>query len=132
MRFVATIIVVLCLLAPIISSAEPKDRSPLDYSLKQYGLTLGVALLGGFVAWYSKVRRGEIPMWSINHLIGELSTSALAGLLCFWICEWAEFPPLLTGALTGICGHMGTRAVTMFEQFAERRFNAAQGPNGKQ
>lgn len=132
MRFIATIIVALYLLAPIISSAEPKDRSPLDYGLKQYGLTLGVALLGGFVAWYSKVRRGEIPMWSINHLIGELSTSALAGLLCFWICEWAGFPPLLTGALTGICGHMGTRAVTMFERFAERRFNAAQGPNSKQ
>lgn len=131
MRFIATIIIALCLLAPIITNAEPKDRSPLDYSLKQYGLTLGVAVLGGFVAWYSKVRRGEIPMWSINHLVGELSTSALAGLLCFWICEWASFPPLLTGALTGICGHMGTRAVTMFEQFAERKFSNAQPPSDK-
>lgn len=131
MRFIASLIIVVCLLAPIITNAEPKDRSPLDYSLKQYGLTLGVALLGGFVAWYSKVRRGEIPMWSINHLVGELSTSALAGLLCFWICEWANFPPLLTGALTGICGHMGPRAVTMFEQFAERKFSNAQPPSDK-
>jgi hypothetical protein len=96
-------------------------KNPLDYSLKTYGLILAVALLGGFVSWYAKVRKGELPGWSVNHLIGELATSALAGLLCFWLCEWANFQPLLTAALAGIAGHMGTKAIGMFEEWAAKR-----------
>jgi lysozyme family protein len=108
-RLLATVVLVMHLLAPAVVWAQVKLKDPLDYSLKTYGLILGVALLGGFASWYAKVRKGELPPWSINHLIGELATSALAGLLCFWLCEWANFQPLLTAALTGIAGHMGTQ-----------------------
>lgn len=97
---------------------QANPRSPTDIALKTYGLMLGVALLGGVVSWFGKVRRSEIPMWSIHHLVGELATSALAGLLMFWFCEWAGFAPLLTAPLTGVAGHMGTRAITLFEEAA--------------
>ena len=109
------------LLLPATAWAQVKLKDPLDYSLKTYGMILGVALLGGFASWYSKVRKGELPGWSINHLVGELATSALAGLLCFWVCEWRNFDPLLTAALTGIAGHMGTRAIGLFEEWATKR-----------
>ena len=127
-RLLPAALVAVAVLLPLIAYAQDKAKSPLDYSLRHYSVMLSVALLGGVVAWWSKVRAGLIPKWSINHLVGELCTSAFAGLLAFWLCEWASFPPLLTAALTGISGHMGTRAVTMFESFAERKFGALVPP----
>jgi len=122
----AALILALHLLIPAAAWAQDKGKSPLDYSLKQYALVLGAALLGGFVSWYSKVRNGALPAMSINHLVGELCTSAFAGLLCFWVCEWSGFPQLLTAALTGVMGHMGTRGISLFEEWATRKF----GPGG--
>lgn len=83
---------------------------------------LGTALLGGLVSWYAKVKRGELRGWSLMQLIGELSTSAFAGLLCFWLCEFANTPQLVTVSLVGIAGHMGTRAISAFEAYAEKRW----------
>lgn len=97
-------------------------KDPLSYPLKQYGLMLGTALLGGLVSWYAKVRKGELAGASITQLIGELCTSAFAGLLTFWGCEAAGMSPLLTAALVGIAGHMGTRAIAWAEETAKRRF----------
>jgi hypothetical protein len=126
-RILAMTILCMHLLTPIAAWAQAASRNPLDYSLKQYLLVLGFALLGGLVGWYNKVRSGVIPGWSINHLVGELCTSAFAGLMTFWVCEWMNFAPLLTAALTGVMGHMGTRAVTMLEEFATKRFSANVG-----
>lgn len=124
MRLLIALAVAVAILAPLIAraqSAAPKD--PLDYSLRQYGFMLGVALLGGLVSWWAKVRRGEAAPWNLLQLIGELCTSAFAGLLAFWICEWTSSPPLLTAAVVGISGHMGTRAIQTFEAFAQRRWH---------
>lgn len=124
-RTIATLVLCLHLLMPHVAMAQDKAKSPLDYSVKQYGLVLGFALLGGFVAWWNKVRSGLLPAMSINHLIGELCTSAFAGLLCFYICEWSGFPQLLTIAMTGVMGHMGTRGITLLEEWATRKFGPA-------
>ena len=109
------------LMLPCAAWAQARLRDPLDYPLRQYAFILAITTLAGAVSWYSKVKRGEIPPWSINHLVGELATSALAGLLTFWLCEWARFDPLLTASLAGIAGHMGTRAITALENWAIQR-----------
>lgn len=106
--------------------AEPKD--PLSYPLKQYALMLGTALLGGLVSWAAKVKAGTVNAWNLMALIGELCTSAFAGLLCFWICESLSFPPLMTAALVGVAGHMGTRAINAFETMAQRKWGASTDP----
>jgi hypothetical protein len=118
-RLMVTLLLCLELNAPV--WAQFRDKDPLDYPIKTYIVVLGIALLGGFASWYRKVNRGEIPPWSIHHLVGELATSALAGLLCFWLCAWAGFSPLLTAALAGIAGHMGARAIELIEQWALKR-----------
>jgi len=120
-RLVVTLLISVHLLLPFAVWAQVRLKDPLDYSLKTYGLMLGVALLGGFVGWYGKVRKGIIPAWSVFHLMGEMMTSALAGLLCFWICEWWGAPLLLTAAFTGVAGHMGTKAIAVFEEWAAER-----------
>lgn len=113
------------MLFPLIAWAEPKD--PLSYPLKQYGLMLGTALLGGLVSWAAKVRDGSVSAFNLMHLIGELCTSAFAGLICFWICESFGLAPLMTASLVGISGHMGTRAISAFEDFAQRKWGTTFG-----
>ena len=103
------------------SAAGTENKSPLDYPLSQYGVMLATALLGGLVSWWAKVRKGDVSAWSLHTLIGELCTSAFAGLLAFWLCEWAGTPQLLTVSLVGIAGHMGTRAIAAFEAWAQTR-----------
>lgn len=125
MRYIPIIALVVVLLAPLMARADTKG--PLDYSLKQYGLTLAIALLGGLVSWLAKVRKGEASPWNIMQLVGELCTSAFAGLMAFWLCEWSGAPSLLSAALTGIAGHMGTRAISVFEEFAAKKFGVKEG-----
>jgi hypothetical protein len=100
--------------------------NPLDYSLKEYGFVLLMALFGGAVSWYAKVRAGYLSAGSLIHLVGELTTSAFAGLLAFYVCEWLVLNKLLTAALVAVAGHMGTRAVQAAEGWlmkaAERKF----------
>lgn len=99
------------------------DRGPQDYSLFTYTITLAVALLGGVVNWIGGVRTGKYAVVQVQSLIGEMFTAAFAGLLCFWLCEAAGTNQLLTIALVGITGHMGSRAITLFEGFAAKKFN---------
>lgn len=101
-------------------SVSPKD--PMSYPLKTYGFMLFVAVLGGVVSFYAKVRRGEVAGHSIMHLVGEIATSAFAGLLTFWLCEYLNVPQILTAPLVGVSGHMGAKAISMFENAAKAKF----------
>jgi uncharacterized membrane protein YeaQ/YmgE (transglycosylase-associated protein family) len=103
-------------------AAFAADKDPLDYPVRQYGFMLGVALLGGLVSWLTKVRAGKASAYNVMHLIGELATSAFAGLLAFWFCAYINTPGPLMACLVGVAGHMGTRAIGMFETWAEKRF----------
>lgn len=84
---------------------------------------LAVALLGGLVSWIAKVRKGDASPYNIMHLVGELATSAFAGLLAFWLCAYLNTPGPLMACLVGVSGHMGTRAIGMFEEWAAKRFH---------
>lgn len=99
-------------------SVSPKD--PLSYPLKTYGFMLIMAIFGGFVSWYAKVRRNEIPGSSLFHLIGEITTSAFAGLVTFFICEYAGLPQVITAPLVGIAGHMGAKIIGWYEERAAK------------
>lgn len=107
-------------------------KSPWGYGLKEYGSVLLLALLGGLAQWYAKVKRGEILASNLTALIGELTTSALAGLLAFFVCEGLGVNQLLGAAVVGISGHMGARALTAGEGFLqswlEKRSGSAPPP----
>lgn len=102
-------------------------KDPLNYPLKQYIFILAISLLGGLVGWYSKVRRGQLQATNLMSLIGELCTSALSGLLAFYVCEYLNFVPVLTAAIVGVAGHMGTRAITWAEETLKRRADGIAG-----
>lgn len=126
----AALISVLSLLLPVLAHAQDL-KNPLSYSLREYGVILGIALLGGFASWYSRVRKGEADMLNITALIGELAISAFAGLIAFWLCESLALSPLITAAVAGMAGHAGGNGISWVEslgkRYAERRIGLGGG-----
>lgn len=123
MKFIVELVLCMHLVAPLTVWAQVlASKDPMSYPLKTYGFMLFVAVLGGFVSFYAKVRRGEVAGLSLMHLVGEITTSAFAGLLVFWLCEYLNVPQILTAPLVGVSGHMGAKAIGLIEDTAKRRF----------
>jgi len=123
MKFLVELVLCIHLVAPLTVWAQAlAAKDPMSYPLKTYGFMLFVAVLGGFVSFYAKVRRGEVAGLSLMHLVGEITTSAFAGLLVFWLCEYLNVPQILTAPLVGVSGHMGAKAISLLEDTAKRRF----------
>lgn len=98
------------------------EKDPTSYSLITYAWVSGLAMLGGFVSYMKKMERRNPKAFSMMELVGEVSASAFAGILTFWLCEHSDIPPLVTAALVGISGHAGSRAVLIMENWVKRKF----------
>jgi len=82
--------------------------------LKYVGL-IALALWGGTASHLSRMKRMGIP-FSLAELVGEWVICGFAGMLTLLICESYGINFAMTGALTGISGHMGGRAIFMIQQ----------------
>lgn len=123
--------IVLACWCAVASAADLGVRDPFAvYTLRQYGSVLGMTLLGGFVGWYTKVRRGDVSAASLFALIGEMATSALAGLGAFFFCDYLAVPIGVTAAVAGMAGYMGGRAIDFAERLLQRRIEKAAGITG--
>ena len=98
-----------------------KETTPTDFTVMTYLWVWGLAIMGGAVSYYQKVRRGR-SKYSIAEAIGEIVTSAFAGVLMFYICQATGISQLWTAALVGISGHMGSRALAMLEASLKDKF----------
>lgn len=98
------------------------EKDPTTYSLLTYGWVLTLASWGGVVNFLRKRKSGDARPFNVVELIGEIVTSAFAGMVTFWLCEASGIGGLITAALVGISGHMGSRAIFAFERWAEKRF----------
>lgn len=121
MKYLIQIILCLHLMGPAFAAAQDEVRDPLSYSIRTYGLMLGLAVFGGLVSFYAKVRRGEVEALSLMHLVGEICTSAFAGLMVFYLCEYMRLDQMLTAPFVGVAGHMGAKVITLLEDEAKRR-----------
>lgn len=122
MNIIVQLILCLHLLVPTLASAQAVAhplKDPLSYTIGQYGFIFAMSLLGGIVGWYAKVKNGELQPANLMVLVGELTTSALAGLISFYVCEWLETPPILTPAIVGLMGHMGPKGLTWAEDWLQ-------------
>ena len=100
-------------------------KNPLEYPIKHWVFILLMAMLGGLASWYNKVKRGEVAATNLFALTGEFVVSALAGLLAFLICDYFNVPIGITGAMAGLSGHAGARALAvgevLLQRFVEKR-----------
>lgn len=101
------------------------EKSPEAYSFITYGWVFALAILGGVVSFMRKLQLGHTRVFNLVEFIGEIVTSAFAGVLTFWICEHSGLSPLMTAAFVGISGHMGSRALFMAEGWLTKQFPKA-------
>lgn len=127
------IMFLLCLhlLAPLAAQAQAATKSPLDLPLKSYLFFGLVALLGGLVNWFSRVKRGEAQASNIAQLVGELVTSGVAGLMAWWFMQWMHIDEMLQAPIVGVAGHMGATALQWAEIVLKRRAEAMLGISTK-
>lgn len=98
------------------------EKDPSNYALVTY---LWVAILsawGGLASFIQKLRSGKTRAFNFMELAGEMVISVLAGIITFFLCEYAALDRLLEAALIAVSGHMGTRAIAQLEQYLMRRF----------
>jgi hypothetical protein len=81
-----------------------------------------LAIWGGTVNYLSRVRQGKVEAFSVVELFGEWATSGFAGLLTAFICTEMEMSWHMTAFFTGVSGHLGGRAIYMFEQYVKKHF----------
>lgn len=83
---------------------------------------VSVAMLGGAASFYRKVQAGEVRYFNIMELLGEVIISGFVGLCTFWLCKSYEVDGYLTGVACAVTGHMGTRAIAIFEKVLANKF----------
>ena len=98
------------------------DKDPTSYSLLTYAWVFMLAIMGGVVNFMHKLKTGHTRVFNFVEFIGELVTSAFAGVITFWLCENAGISPLMTAAFVGVSGHMGSRAIFMLENWLKEKF----------
>ena len=74
--------------------------------------------------FYSKNKKGVSRPWNITEFIGEIATSALSGVVTFYLCEAAQTPQLISAVFIAVSGHMGSRVIFMLENRIERKVNS--------
>jgi hypothetical protein len=123
-RLSARLVVLGCALAAGVAWASG-ERNPFDYSVITYLWVLAVSALGGLVNFHRKMREGQTRAFNVTEFLGELVTSAFAGLLTFWLCESANIDRLVAAVMIAVSGHMGSRAIFGFEKWMESRVTPA-------
>lgn len=98
------------------------EKDPTSYSLLTYAWVFLLSILGGVVNFMRKLQEGHTRAFNIIEFIGEIVTSAFAGVITFWLCENAQLAPLVTAALVGVSGHAGSRAIFLLEDFMKSKF----------
>ena len=104
------------------------DPGPFDYPIRTYLWVFGLSILGGIVAYMRALRRESNRTFRMIEFIGELCTSAFAGILAFWLCTAMEVPQLVMAATIGVAGHMGSSAIQLMEDFLKARVPVGSAP----
>jgi CHASE2 domain-containing sensor protein len=106
-----------------VSALVDKAKDPTSYAWITYAWVVVWSIVGGLVNWHRKIRDGHARPFNLAELVGEVATSAFAGVSTFWLCEWVGVAPLLAAVFIGIAGHMGTRFVFFLEHVLEKHLS---------
>lgn len=97
-------------------------KDPTAYPLLTYGWVLGLSIAGGIVSFCRKIKSGHSRPFNFIEFVGELFTSAFAGVITFYLCEAANIGGPLAAVFVGISGHMGSRAIFLVENWASKKW----------
>jgi LydA holin phage, holin superfamily III len=92
-----------------------------DYSFVTYAWVLGLSLWGGTVNYLRRLKLQKAQPFSLIELIGDLTISGFSGMITFYLCEASKLDQILTAAIVGIAGHMGSRTIFLLETLIQER-----------
>lgn len=96
-------------------------KDPTSYGALTYFWVVALSAWGGTVRFIRKVKAGEMRLGhAIKSLLGEIFTSAFAGVLTFYLAEATGVSGMWTAVLVGIAGHMGGRSLEAIEDVYKR------------
>lgn len=102
---------------------NPGD-GPESYPLATYAWVIVLSVWGGVANFLRKCREGKARAFNIVEFIGEVVSSALAGLITFFLAESSHINQVMTAAMVAVSGHMGTRLLFHFERMAEEKLRS--------
>lgn len=97
------------------------EKDPTTWSGATWALAMAMAVGGGVVNWYAKVKQGHTRVFNFVELIGEVFVSGFVGLAVFMGLAGFGYPEGVCACAAGISGHMGTRLLFVIERVAEAR-----------
>lgn len=80
-----------------------------------------LAIWGGTVNYIGRLKQMKDTKFSFVELIGEWAISGFAGLLTAYVCIELKFSWHMTAFFTGIAGHLGGRAIFLFELYFKNK-----------
>jgi len=86
----------------------------LKWSIPIYVLVLSV--WAGTVSTIRRVRKGEIPFFSLREWIGDVAISGFIGVITYFLCKYAGINEYLSAFFVSISAHMGAKAISIFEK----------------
>ena len=75
-----------------------------------------MAILGGIVNWWGRVRNGSTRPFNFIELVGEIFTSGFVGAVVFMAMDAMGFAAGACASAAGVGGHMGTRLLFIVEK----------------
>lgn len=106
------------------------EKDPLTYDLLTYAWVFSLSVWGGIAGYIRKMKTGVVIRFSLTEIVGDVVVSGFVGVVTFFICESSGVPKLLSAAFIGISAHMGSRAIFVLENAADRVFQRWVGKNG--
>jgi hypothetical protein len=104
-----------------IRQAAEAAKDPSSYGLATYVWVIALSAWGGAVRFIRKLKAGEMSLKQVClTLLGEVITSAFAGVVTFYACEANSLSSLTTAVFVSIAGHMGGRALEPIESWYRR------------
>jgi hypothetical protein len=99
-----------------LSNTLMDEKDPTVINLASLSWVLGLSGLGGLAAYLHKLKKGHTRAFSVAEFIGEGIIACFAGLITFLVAKHYNVDPVMSHAMAGIAGHMGSRAIEMFEK----------------
>lgn len=107
------------------------DKDPTTWALGTWVLAISMAIGGGLINWYARIKRGHARAFNFVELIGEIFTSGLVGLGIFMLLSSWDQPAGACAAAAGVSGHMATRLLFAVERAVERQLDSFTVPPKK-
>lgn len=96
------------------------EKDPASYGLITYAWMIGLAVWGGLVRYYQRIKSGK-DRFKWFTFAGEIVASGFFGVVTFYLAEAANIDRLVSAAMVGISGHMGACVNFYVRQFIQNK-----------